>query len=239
MKLPHRTWGEPDARRRVLLVHGLSSESSGWWRVAEALAASGWSVTAVDLRGHGDAPRAERYQLDDFASDLPGSGWDLVVGHSLGGAVSVLAAQRDDFARRLVLIDPVLVVTSDSADAVMADQLAELAVTAESLATQRPHWHERDRAAKLRGVRLVDPRAVRGAFVDTETWDVSAQARRLRMPTLVLGADPDVFTMMDLALIEELDGDVIEHRVIHGAGHSVHRDRPAETIDAILEFVDR
>lgn len=239
MRLPQRQWGDDQAPRRALLVHGLSSESGGWWRVAQALAAEGWAVTAVDLRGHGDAARASRYRLEDSASDLPGSDWDVVIGHSLGGALTVLAAQRRGFARRLVLLDPVLVVPNESADEVMAEQVAELELTAETIATERPHWHERDRAAKLRGIQLVDPRAVSGAFTDTGSWDVSAQSRALRVPTLILGADPDVFTMLDTALADELAGDVVEYRVIRGAGHSVHRDRPDETITAILEYVDR
>ena len=221
----------PEYRGTALLVHGLSSDSESWWRVAAALEADGWDVAAVDLRGHGYGARAENYALTDYARDLD-DGWDLVVGHSLGGAAAVLAAQRPHFTKLLVLLDPVLDVPVAEEAAIIADQVAELGFTAESLARDKPHWHERDRAAKLVGVQRVDPAAVTGTFTDTGRWDVTAQARALTMPTLILSGDPAVYTMLDPALGRELGAVVVE-----GAGHSPHRDRPEETLTALREWL--
>jgi len=225
--------------RRALLVHGLSSESGSWWRVSAALESDGWDVTAVDLRGHGTAPRADSYRLADYAGDLPGGDWDLVIGHSLGGAASVVAAQRPGFARMLVLLDPVLdVPVADQAE-IMADQVSELAYTEESIARDKPHWDERDRRAKLAGVRAVDPAAVTRTFTDTGRWDVTAEARALGIRTVVLSGDPAVYTMLDPALAAELvaANPNIEYVVIPGTGHSPHRDRPEETLAAIRSFL--
>ncbi|MCU1411185.1 MAG: hypothetical protein JWR04_1892 [Rhodoglobus sp.] len=222
---------QPEYRGAALLVHGLSSDSESWWRVAAALEADGWAVATVDLRGHGYGARAESYALTDYARDLD-DGWDLVVGHSLGGAAAVLAAQRPHFTKLLVLLDPVLEVPVTEEAAIIADQVAELGFTAESLARDKPHWHERDRAAKLLGVQRVDPAAVTGTFTDTGRWDVTAQARALTVPTLVLMGDPAVYTMLDPALGRELGAVVIE-----GAGHSPHRDRPEETVAAMREWL--
>lgn len=215
----------------ALLVHGLSSDSDSWWRVAAALEADGWDVATVDLRGHGIGARAESYALTDYARDLD-DGWDLVVGHSLGGAASVLAAQRPHFTKLLVLLDPVLDVPVADETAIIADQVAELDFTAESLARDKPHWHELDRAAKLAGVQRVDPFAVTRTFSDTGRWDVRAEARALRMPTLILAGDPEVYTMLDPELARELGAVVIP-----GAGHSPHRDKPEETLAALREWL--
>jgi pimeloyl-ACP methyl ester carboxylesterase len=217
----------------ALLVHGLNSDSESWWRVAAALEADGWNVATVDLRGHGYGARAESYALTDYARDLD-DGWDLVVGHSLGGAASVLAAQRPHFTKRLVLIDPVLDVPVADEATIMADQVAELSYTAESLARDKPHWHERDRAAKLAGVQRVDPFAVTRTFTDTGRWDVTAQARALTVPTLILSGDPAVYTMLDPQLARSLPVDYV---VIEGAGHSPHRDRPEETLAALRDWL--
>ena len=215
----------------ALLVHGLSSDSESWWRVAAELEADGWDVVPVDLRGHGFGARAESYALTEYARDLD-DGWDLVVGHSLGGAVSVLAAQRPRFTTLLALLDPVLDVPVDRQAAIIADQVAELDYTEESIARDKPHWHEDDRAAKLLGVQRVDPFAVTRTFTDTGRWDVTAQARALRMPTLVLAGDPAVYTMLDPELGAALaaDNPNLSYVVVPGAGHSPHRDRPEETL---------
>jgi pimeloyl-ACP methyl ester carboxylesterase len=113
--LPRWHWGDPTSPRRALLVHGLGSSAQTTWRLSEGLADAGWSATAVDLRGHGDAPRASRYRIEDFAGDLlgtrpeDGGAWQLVVGHSIGAAAAAQAAGTDDgWAERLVLLDPAL-----------------------------------------------------------------------------------------------------------------------------------
>ena len=45
-------WGEP-TDPPLLLVHGVTSSSETFWQVGPTLAASGLSVVAVDLPGHG------------------------------------------------------------------------------------------------------------------------------------------------------------------------------------------
>lgn len=239
MTLPTVTWGVADGPR-ALLVHGLSSESGSWWRLAHALADDGWHVTAVDLRGHGTAARADSYTLPDYAGDLPRQGWDLVVGHSLGGAATVLAAQRPGFSNRLVLLDPVLHVPAELWEETVADQLSELELTAESIAALKPHWHERDWAAKLEGVRAVHPDAVSRTFTDSGTWDVRAEAAALAVPTLIVSGDPEVYTMLAPQTASRVaENPLVDYVVVPGAGHSPHRDRPDETIAVIREWLAR
>ena len=221
--------------RRALLIHGLSSNSTTWWRVAAALEERGWEVTTPDLRGHGTAPRAESYAIADYASDLPAGPWDLVVGHSLGGAVAVLVAGT---ASRAVLLDPVLEVAADEFDAVKADQLAELDLTIESIRAAKPHWHPRDHELKIAAVRQADPRAVERTFSDNPGWNVVEAAKAITVPTLILGADHRVYSMLSAATADAVvaANPNVAYRIIDGAGHSPHRDRPEETIAAILDW---
>lgn len=220
--------------RRALLIHGLSSNHGTWWRVREALEVQGWQVEAPDLRGHGDAPPATRYRFDDYASDLPSGPFDLVVGHSLGGAIAVVAGRGD----RIVLLDPVLEVADHEWDDVRADQVAELDLTEASLRAAKPHWHERDVAHKLAAVRAADPRMVERTFDDNPGWNVIPQAQDLVVPTLILGGDPSVHTMLSTRAVDAVTSvnPNVEFRIVAGAGHSPHRDRPQETVAAILGF---
>src|SRR5690606_24816409 len=115
--LPQLAWGSPDATRRALLVHGLGSSAALMWQTGAALADNGWHATAVDLRGHGEAPRTLDYTVAAYAADLAairaehGDTWDAVIGHSLGGAASTVAAASDpSWTNRLILIDPAILV---------------------------------------------------------------------------------------------------------------------------------
>ena len=223
---------------KALLIHGLSSNSSTWWRIADALKDNGWDVTTPDLRGHGTADRAASYALEDYAGDLPDGPWDLIVGHSLGGAIAVLRAAT---TKQLVLLDPVLEVQAEDFDAIKADQLAELQLTEESIRASKPLWSEKDLALKITAIAQVDPTAVERTFSDNLRWNVLEAARALDVPTLILGADPSVSSLLPIATAEALvaANPLVEYRLVEGAGHSVHRDRPDVVIEAILDGYQR
>ncbi|MBM7412259.1 pimeloyl-ACP methyl ester carboxylesterase [Clavibacter michiganensis] len=95
--------------RHVGLVHGLGADGATWAPVVDRLVATGrFTVTTVDLRGHGESDRAPDYGIEEMADDLVASlprGLDAVVGHSLGGSVLVRAVARLEPARAIYL-DP-------------------------------------------------------------------------------------------------------------------------------------
>ncbi|MDY0913341.1 alpha/beta hydrolase [Rathayibacter festucae] len=232
--------------RTALLLHGLGGASGTWWRVAEALTAAGWSVTAPDLRGHGAGARGGSSRHDDYADDAlalraPGGAWDLVVGHSLGGAVAVRAAARDTgWAARLVLLDPVLQLPAESRAEVRAEELAALAVTADELAAAEPLWDERDRSEKLRAAHAADPAAVAATLDDNDPWDLLADVPALSGRALVLAGDPQVFTFFPPSVAARVlrANPRVRYAVVAGAGHSPQRDRPAETIAMLREWAE-
>lgn len=95
--------GHP-SRGQVVLIHGLA-QNHRTWRTAQRsfvamLAARGYEVFNLDLRGHGwsrrfgaPAARGVADYVDDLrhvVDALPGS--PMLIGHSLGAAVAVLAA---------------------------------------------------------------------------------------------------------------------------------------------------
>ncbi len=251
--LPRLRWGPADAARRALLVHGLGSSAHTQWRLGEALAERGWSATAVDLRGHGDAPRASRYRIDDLADDLLAtrpdaatvSGvavWDLVIGHSIGGAAVAQAGALDvGWARRLVLLDPAIVLDEAGRETVLAGQLANHdGATVAGIAADFPHWHPLDVEFRVRAAKDASRFALERMVRDNDDWDVRAHVARLAMPTLVIAADPAHGAMFAGALADEvLTGNPrVSAVVITGAGHSVHRDDPAATLRHLLAFAD-
>ncbi len=243
--LPRLSWGDAAAPRRALLVHGLGSSGALMWRLGDALAAAGWHATAVDLRGHGDAPRTRDYSVAAYAADLaatrpPGAGpWDTVVGHSLGGAAGTVAAADDaDWTRRLVLIDPAIhVVQRDAADVRRSQERAFADNRLDAVRQEHPHWHPQDQELKVDAVRRASAWAVEQTSAQNQPWDVRADAARLMMPTHVIGGDPAVSSIFTGALADEVlaSNPRISLSVVAGAGHSVHRDRPEESIRQLLE----
>ncbi len=96
MKLVTREMGT--GRRTAALVHGASMAGEVWRDFAEILIEDyDLSIILVDLRGHGESPRGDSYEVSDFAADLVENlptGLDYLMGQSLGGVSSAWASAK-------------------------------------------------------------------------------------------------------------------------------------------------
>ena len=238
--LPRLSWGSSSAERRALLIHGLGSNGALMWRYGVALADAGWRADAVDLRGHGTAPRALDYTLAAYGADVAaaragdGRPWDLVIGHSLGGAASVLAAADDaSWTRRLVLVDPAISLTARDRDIVRNSQTRSFDdPTEEAVRAEHPHWHPQDIELKALSARQASRWAVEQTSAQNPHWDVTDAALRVSVPTHVIASDPQVYSIFRGKPAESAvaANPRFTVSVVPDAGHSPHRDRPEETV---------
>jgi pimeloyl-ACP methyl ester carboxylesterase len=95
--IAYRAWGKPGASG-IVLVHGGAAHSR-WWDHIGPLLAIGRRVAALDLSGHGDSGRRDKYTLDQWAHEVLAvaeaaaiSTPPVVIGHSMGGFVALRAA---------------------------------------------------------------------------------------------------------------------------------------------------
>ncbi len=104
---------------KLVFSHGNSFPASTYRVMLDSLRARGWSVNAIEKYGHDpDYPVTDNWphlvrQLADFAArqkDAAGGQAPVLVGHSLGGILSLMcAAQHPELARAVVMLDsPVL-----------------------------------------------------------------------------------------------------------------------------------
>lgn len=100
----------------VVAVPGMGDLRSTYDELRASLLAAGYRVVTTDLRGHGDSgPDFTTYGDEATASDVValvehlGSGPAVLVGNSMGAsAAAVVAADRPDLVRALVLLSPFL-----------------------------------------------------------------------------------------------------------------------------------
>lgn len=201
-RMAYREWGSARATRSVVLIHGITSSSLSWVRVAPALA-DRFRVVAVDLKGHGDSDRPESgYRLADQAGEVArlcqalGLTEPVVIGHSWGGAVALVLATSTSLAHRLVLEDPAIGQRNvDSAErAARRDAYAATvgltpeAASAQVLANPAPGWTDADLVGKIDAVVKASPDAVRAVFDANGDWALHDLLQRLTCPTLLLRA---------------------------------------------------
>ncbi|KAG1797439.1 Alpha/Beta hydrolase protein [Suillus plorans] len=133
-------WGSPIASKRALLIHGLNSSSHTFHHVASMLAAKGGSsafvflqrlstcdniigylVVAPNLLGHALRMPGVDFRVQTLADDLlpylQAAEYDIVIGHSMGGAVVL------SLLKYLPRTRPTSVVLVDSSVELTADQM--------------------------------------------------------------------------------------------------------------------
>lgn len=102
-------WGESDPTTlSVLLVHGFEGNRAQFGAILEALLARGLSIVALDVPAHGESVGDELTAVKFIAAiertlDRIGP-VHAVVGHSMGGAMSLFSIAHRGGARRVALV---------------------------------------------------------------------------------------------------------------------------------------
>jgi pimeloyl-ACP methyl ester carboxylesterase len=243
MQLTKTTTGS--GPRHVGLVHGLGGSAATWGPFVERLAATGrYTVTTIDLRGHGQSARAGSYRVDDMAADLVESlpsGLHSVVGHSLGGAVLYRAAVRLA-PGRAVYLDPGFALPIPTSG--LAGRLFWMAPLvslgfaqlgqAKASAAARAAYSPETRALIDDAKKHFDARMAVGVFRDVAFHPVPAESPAVPS-TIVLSDQSAAVLPDDLAgRLEQLGWQV---RRIRGVSHDMQLEDPDRTFAAVEDVL--
>lgn len=238
----------------LVIAHGLYGSGRNWGVIARRLA-DRRNVVAVDMRNHGDSPRAPTQSYPDMAADLAEVIESLdapvnLLGHSMGGKASMqLALTRPDLIRRLVVADIAPVAYSHdqtrNARAMAALDLTEMTTRAEVDAAL---------------ARRIDDPALRAFFLQSldlrhkpPRWKLNLKVLEDEMPKIV--GWPGTQGMFDqpALFLTGADSNYVrpEHREtikalfpkarfakIPAAGHWLHAEKPREFEETVRVFLD-
>ena len=245
MKLHTSTWGEPTAARSAVLIHGVTSNALSWVRVGPALAAEGYYVVAVELRGHGSSPKADgHYALElmvgDLAESVPTEP-TLLVGHSFGGVMAILSITRGVMRPvTLALEDPVLHFADKETPARLLkhDEL-HYPRDLEGILRANPRWLPIDAEGKLVSLAAVNWEHMRQVFSENAPWDLRPALRDVarRLPTRLILPEESFFVPPDdvAAIIADLGPQSVVQ--VPDTGHSIHRDDMAAFLTILRDLV--
>lgn len=224
--------------RTAILIHGIMSDSRAWHRVTAELERHGFRVIAVDLAGHGRSPRAKRYSPSAWADDvvetlapLLDGAPDVVMGHSLGGLVASLVADRLA-PRAAIYIDPAFAFPAGVRGLAFKLFFAIAPRPRRSaLVKMNPKWQAEDVEIELATLRDWDKRTILG-FSDTT---------RLVPPVSLVAPSLVVLAEKSLLITEQVAGRLRRQGMtvttIAGTGHTVFRDDHAGFMDTVLDWL--
>lgn len=257
--------GDPSAPA-VILSHGGGQTRHSWGTAMRRLLADGYRVINVDARGHGESdwsPTGD-YRIERLAADLKAIAATLpappaLVGASMGGAASLLAAAEPGLARALILVDVVPRLNPQGAERIIAfmrarpDGFATIDEVADAVAAyypQRPR--PRDPSGLMKNLRRHadgrlhwhwDPAFVANSQVLSEpprfTEKLYEAARRIAVPTLLVrGMESDIVSEENIAEFRAHTPH-LEVCDVHAAGHMVAGDRNDAFNEGVARFLSR
>ena len=241
----------------VVLVPGMGDLRTSYRFLAPALAAAGYTVATVDLRGHGESDTSFSFYGDiATAADLTAlvgelGGHAVLVGNSLAAGASVIvAAEHPESVTGLVLVGPF--VRNPPANALMKALFRAMmtplwiapmwkSYLATLTAGAKPADFEQYRASVVASLKR--PAYARAFSLTTRQTDHDPAEARLADVTapvlVVMGErDPDFKDPAAEArwIGETLHGDVV---LVPEAGHYPQSQQPEITADAVLGFLAR
>ena len=256
----------PDAPA-VVLLHGGGQTRHSWGKAARTLAARGYGVVNLDLRGHGDSGWSPdgRYSLELLARDLQPllqalSARVALVGASMGGGAALVYAGSGlaPAAAALVLVDIVPRMELKGAEKIRGfmrahpDGFATLEDAADAITAYYPHRpRPKDIGGLRKNLRLGDdgrlrwhwdPHVIDGPHtVEPPTFSdaLVAASRQVRIPTLLVrGLESDIVGEAGVSALRAALPQ-LEVFDIAGAGHMVAGDRNDAFNEGILAFLGR
>lgn len=229
--------GPPD----LLCLHGLVDRLEIWDRVLAPLSERG-RVIRADQRGHGESEApAGPYRREDLAADVAalivsfGSERAVLVGHSMGGIVSMATAlEHPDRVAGLVLIG-----TASQCSEKVAGWYERIAVAGErdgNAGLARAIYGEKSRkvvTGNAQGIAHVT-RTLKSLFEDPLT----PKLPEIRCPVLLVVGENDPMGPKASAIIADRLPDA-HLEVVPGCGHWVHVEQPEALLKAFDQWAPR
>ena len=241
-----------DATPALIIVHGLYGSGRNWGVIAKRLSDSRPVIT-VDMRNHGQSPRAPTHSYPDLADDLAQVINHLnvpvdVCGHSMGGkAAMVLALQNPTLLRRLIVADIAPVAYGHT------QQMFIDAMRAVDLTTLSRRSDAESQLAEAGVERALQSFFTQSLDVPNKRWRLNLDVLEAEMPKII--GWPDVAGQFDGPTLFLSGGasDYVgsQHRdhikslfpaarfaKLPGAGHWLHAEKPREFEAAVRVFLD-
>lgn len=266
--LRYRVYGR--GSRKVILLHGLAARSECWIDIIPFFPSEEYTIYLLDLLGSGESskPRQANYSIQEHARRLllfverEGLAGAIAVGHSLGGAVVLVAAIEAVRSDREALIPAIVVMAGPGFIQrlpLMAEVFQSSLAGALFVTLYAPDiWVKIGLRAAYHDARLVDREHLRRyapcyrdkdakralvatcrQLVPPDCEEITRCYGALRLPVLLLWGRHDRIVPLSQGerLRQAIPNSHLE--ILEECGHNPQEEKPTETFKIIDSFVRR
>jgi pimeloyl-ACP methyl ester carboxylesterase len=234
----------PDAAPTIVMLHeGLGSVTTWGDFPHKVSERTGAGVFVYSRAGYGKSstialPRPLDYMQREATEVLPrlldaiGFRRGILFGHSDGATIAEWygGSVQDHRVRGLILMAPHFFMESSNVEAIQKTVASY--ETTDLRAKLARHHADVDTAFRGWSGAWLDP-----GFQKFDTVDALAY---IRVPVLVVQGAADPYgTLAQVRVVEEECYCPVETAVMDGVGHAPHREKPAQTLEAVAAFADR
>ena len=246
----------------LVILHGFTGSAAGWGRQLNTLAAYGLRVIALDLLGHGQsgAPAdPQRYAIEYCRQDIlvalqelgVSKGQAILLGYSMGGRIALYTA-FSGFFRALILesASPGLEDPAEREQRRISDEALAASIERDGVQAFIERWEELPLFASQKTLPLESRETLRRQRLQNRATGLAQSLRgvglgvqpslydrlpALHIPVLLIAGELDTkFTAIARHMAQALPQSQL--RIIPGAGHTIHLERPEEFVSLVRDF---
>ncbi|HEX2914008.1 MAG TPA: alpha/beta hydrolase [Chloroflexia bacterium] len=258
LKISYHRSGAGSNKPAIVLLHGFTDNGLCWSPVARDLEET-YDVIMPDARGHGQSEGpgsslATGVLADDAAAVIRELGLDkpYLFGHSMGAITALaVAAKYPELVRAIIMEDPPLIdprpITPEE-EQQLRQRMQEgkafhdlpLAERIERGKAQNPGWSEAEILPWATSKGEYNPEILeRREGIRDFPWREGLST--VKCPALLITAETAKGAIVSPEIAREAAqlNPQCQVAFISGAGHSIHRDRYSETMQAVLNFLGK
>jgi len=234
--------GDTRGKRNLVLVHGAGGSHLDWPASLRRLSEA--NVYTLDLPGHNRSEGTGRSSVAAYRDfllaflDVLGLEKAVVVGHSMGGAISLdFALHYPDRLAGLILVGSGARLRV--APAILTGILSDFEATVDLILDYAFGPGATEQLKRLGRQRLLKtpPQVLHGDYAACDAFDVMERLGEVHCPTLVIGGTADRLTPPKYAIYlrDHIPG--AELVLVDAAGHMVMLEKPEIVARAISKFI--
>ena len=246
----------------LVMLHGFTGSAAGWGRQLDTLAAYGLRVIALDLLGHGQSGAPDdpqRYGIEYCRQDILAAlqelgvskGQAILLGYSMGGRIALYTA-FSRFFRALILesASPGVEDPAEREQRRISDEALAASIERDGVQAFIERWEKLPLFASQKTLPLESRETLRRQRLQNRATGLAQSLRGvglgvqpslyarlpvLHIPVLLIAGELDIkFTAIARHMAQALPQSQL--RIIPGAGHTIHLERPEEFVSLVRDF---